>query len=159
MSDSNATYLSHSELAQNHRLEMYKLYVDMADRLSARRQQTNAFFLTLHSSAIAALCVAFSTVQHIKPTWLKSMPFLLGILMCVVWLLLINSFRQVNKAKYAVIGTLEATLPVSPLSQLEWEQLGAGRDWRSYIPMTFLEMGVPVVFALAHMGLGCYFGI
>ena len=37
-------------------LEQYKLYVEMADRVSARRGLTNSFFLTLNTSVVAALC-------------------------------------------------------------------------------------------------------
>ena len=34
-------------------LEQYKLYVEMADRISARRGLTNSFFLTLNTGIVA----------------------------------------------------------------------------------------------------------
>ena len=32
---------------QDHLIEQYKLYVEMADRVSARRAQTNRFYISL----------------------------------------------------------------------------------------------------------------
>ncbi len=40
---------------QAHYLEIYKLYVEMADRISSRRHNTNSFFLTINSAVIAVL--------------------------------------------------------------------------------------------------------
>ena len=36
-------------------LEQYKIYVEMADRISARRSLTNTFFLTLNTAIFAAI--------------------------------------------------------------------------------------------------------
>jgi hypothetical protein len=38
-----------------HRLEQYKLYVEMADRIGARRQAANTFFLTINTALLAFL--------------------------------------------------------------------------------------------------------
>ena len=35
---------------QNHLLEQYKLYVQMADKISERRQSANSFFLTVNTA-------------------------------------------------------------------------------------------------------------
>src|SRR3989442_10768421 len=44
-------------------LEQYKLYVEMADRISARRQTANEFFLSVNT-AIVALLGYLRTVQE-----------------------------------------------------------------------------------------------
>ncbi|WP_283130696.1 RipA family octameric membrane protein [Enterovibrio norvegicus] len=36
----------HSDYYQEHLFEQYKLYLEMADRISSRRQGTNTFFLS-----------------------------------------------------------------------------------------------------------------
>lgn len=41
-------------------LEQYKLYVEMADRVSARRGSANTFFLTLNTTAVTAIGVLWS---------------------------------------------------------------------------------------------------
>lgn len=39
--------------------EQYKLCVEMADRVSARRNLTNTFFLSLNSAVVAVMAAAF----------------------------------------------------------------------------------------------------
>ena len=46
------------ESYQAHYLEIYKLYVQMADNISARRQSANSFFLGVPDSNNVTLCVA-----------------------------------------------------------------------------------------------------
>ena len=43
---------SYGESYQAHSLEIYKLYVQMADNISARRQSANSFFLTVNTAII-----------------------------------------------------------------------------------------------------------
>ena len=44
-------------------LEQYKLYVEMADRVSARRGNTNTFFLTLNTTAVTAIGLLWSSTS------------------------------------------------------------------------------------------------
>jgi hypothetical protein len=152
----NANYACNTDLAQNHLIEQYKLYVEMADRISTRRNQVNAFFLTLHSSAISALCIALYTIGGIHPRLLLVFPFLMGALLCYVWYRLIRSYKGLNSAKFTVVGMMEAQLPASPWDA-EWKALGEGKDKMKYWPVSHLEMWVPIVFAGIYLGLGGWF--
>ena len=50
-------------------LEVYKLAVEMADRVSARRSLANNFYLTIHSAFVAGLFVSVSgREQKIAPS-------------------------------------------------------------------------------------------
>lgn len=40
---------------RDHSLEIYKSYLEMTDRISERRQKTNAFFLAVNTALIALL--------------------------------------------------------------------------------------------------------
>lgn len=42
---------------EKHLFEQYKLYVEMADRISTRRMWANSFFLSVHTALIAVLSV------------------------------------------------------------------------------------------------------
>ena len=44
---------TYGERYADHILEIYKLYVEMADRISSRRQAANSFFLTINSAIVA----------------------------------------------------------------------------------------------------------
>ena len=46
----------YGERYQDHVLEIYKLYVQSADNISARRQSANSFFLSVNTAIIGAVC-------------------------------------------------------------------------------------------------------
>ena len=93
-------------------LEQYKLYVEMADRVSARRGLANTFFLTFNS-AVFTLIGAFWTARPHATSALLIVPVLVLLAQCLAWFWLIRSYRQLNAAKYAVVGALEERLPAS----------------------------------------------
>ena len=130
-------------------LEQYKLYVEMADRISARRSLTNTFFLTLNTAVFAAIGALWKN-RPVAPSWLLVFPLLALLVQCGAWFFIVRSYRQLNAAKYIVIGVLEERLPASPYWKAEWKALGEGRDKAKYWPMTHLEQWIPVVFAATY---------
>lgn len=132
-------------------LEQYKIYVEMADRVSARRGLTNTFFLTLNS-AIFSLIGALWVVRPHAASWVLVFPLLALIGQCLAWFWLVRSYRQLNTAKYAVIGVLEEKLPASPYWRAEWKALGEGKDPARYWPLSHLEQWIPALFALSYIG-------
>jgi hypothetical protein len=132
-------------------LEQYKIYVEMADRISARRSLTNTFFLTLNSTVFTIIGVFWSNRPH-GASWLLIFPVLVLIGQCLAWFWLVRSYRQLNAAKYAVIGALEERLPASPYWRAEWTALGEGKDPARYWPLTHLEQWIPTLFAACYIG-------
>ena len=130
-------------------LEQYKLYVEMADRISSRRGLTNTFFLTLNTLVFTIIGVFWQKRPEISP-WLLGLPLAIALGECAGWFLIVRSYRQLNAAKFQVVGALEARLPASPYSNAEWKALGEGRDWRTYLPLTHLEQWIPSLFALVY---------
>jgi hypothetical protein len=130
--------------------EQYKLYVNMADRVSNRRGITNTFFLTLNTgifSVIGALWSGRSTIS----TWFLLLFLIVLIGECTAWWWLVRSYRLLNSAKFKVIGVLEERLPASIYSRAEWAALGEGKDWHKYLPLTHLEQWIPVFFGLVYL--------
>lgn len=110
-------------------LEQYKLCLELADRISQRRDSANTFFLTFHTAVIAALA-GFS--PEIEPTIARTF-FIVSVGVCAAWWLLLRSYRTLNRAKFQVIGLLEERLPARPIYQAEWVALGEGKDPRKHI--------------------------
>jgi hypothetical protein len=131
-------------------LEQYRIYVEMADRISARRSLTNTFFLTLNTSIFASIAVLWKD-RSATVSWLLVFPLIAFIIQCGAWYFLVRSYRQLNSAKYIVIGVLEERMPASPYWKAEWSALGEGRDKAKYWPMTHLEQWVPIVFAATYL--------
>ncbi|UGQ11149.1 hypothetical protein LO772_30810 [Yinghuangia sp. ASG 101] len=144
-----ASYRGDREHYQSAVLEQYKLYVEMADRVSARRALTNAFFLSLHSGILTGLGAAWRSDDF--PVAFLFVLFAVGTVFAAAWLSLIVSYRQLNAAKYTVIGALEERLPAAPYSRAEWAALKQGTDKGRYWPLTYPEQLLPVVFALLYL--------
>jgi hypothetical protein len=135
---------------QNAVLEQYKLYAEMADRISARRALTNTFFLTLNTAVFAVTGSFWNDRPAASPWWLV-FPLLGLVVQCAAWFFLVRSYRQLNSAKYVVIGVLEERLPASPYWKAEWTALGEGKDPARYWPLTHLEQWIPVLFAVMYL--------
>lgn len=132
-------------------LEQYKLYVEMADRISARRGLANNLFLSLNATFFVGAIHAFSGDPYQGPTVLLTAGWLALCLECLGWRRLIRSYAQLNAAKYMVIGAMEERLPASPYWRAEWVALlGEGRDRRRYSRLSDAEQLVPVVFVVIY---------
>jgi hypothetical protein len=131
-------------------LEQYKLYVEMADRVSQRRGLVNTFFLTLNTAVLTVVGVFWQKAPPGDPWWLV-FPLLAIVGECAAWYSLLRSYRLLNAAKFRVIGALEERLPASPYWRAEWWALGEGKDRRRYWPLSHAEQWVPVLFVLVYL--------
>ena len=140
---------------ENHLFDQYKLYVEMADRISARRMLANSFFVGVHTTLTIAFTVLLKE-NVLKPTMLIFAPFVALMLFCYVWERVVNSYRQLNSGKYKVVHVLEQMLPVAPYDA-EWIMLGEGKNKKLYRPLTSVEKWVPRCFGLLYILLAGIF--
>jgi hypothetical protein len=143
---------------QDHLLEQYKLYVETSQQTSERRQNANNFLLTLNSSLVALYVTFLSTFGHHH--WNALIPFT-GLFVCFLWYSTVDSYKDLNTAKFRVIHELEEQLPVA-LFKHEWYVCGQNRKKTDkpiedkYIPLTHLERWIPVAFAGLYIVLAVY---
>ncbi len=138
-----------AEKYQDHLLEQYKIYVESADRISARRQTANSFFLSINTGIIALLSyihLGADTKYTSEYFWLVA---LAGIVLSFMWYKLIRAYRDLNSGKYKVIHEIEKSLPISPYDA-EWDVLGKGKESNLYLPFTHIEVGIPWIFMFLH---------
>ena len=134
--------------------EQYKLAVEMADRISARRATANSFFATINT-ALATIYVSRFLPQKpaSKDDAAAVIIALVGVVLAGTWWLLLRSYRDIAAAKWQVICEMEKTLPAKPFSD-EWECLKTDpvKPWRGrYAEFNTLERAVPAAFALAYL--------
>ena len=134
---------------EKHVFEQYKLYVEMADRISARRMLANSFFVGVHTALITAFTVLLKE-KVLQPSLAGLAPFLAVVLLCFIWWRVVYSYRQLNSAKFKVVHALEQMLPVAPYDA-EWNAMGRGSNARLYLPLTHVENWVPVCFGLLYL--------
>ncbi len=138
-------------------LEIYKLLVEMADRVSVRRANVNVFFLTLNSGLAAFVGVAGAPATSSLDRFRLTLTGAAGILLALTWLVLLRTYRRLNWAKFEVITELEKEMPTAPYTD-EWNFLKpTGRSqfglaaW--YLESSFVEQVVPLVFAGIYAAL------
>jgi hypothetical protein len=145
-----ARYRGDQQVYQAAILDQYKLYAEMADRISQRRGLTNTFFLTLNTAIFTLIGVLWKDKPHGDPWWLV-FPLLAVLGQCFAWFYLVRSYRLLNTAKYEVLGGLEERLPASPYWRAEWWVLGEGNDRRKYWPLSHIEKWIPILFGLVYL--------
>src|SRR2546423_6198448 len=103
------TQINQSEQAL---VEQYKLYVEMADRISARRADTNKFYISLLTALLVILSIVVekNILSNIQGFVLLAIG-ILGIALCFVWIVNIRSYSQLNTGKFTVIHDMEKQLP------------------------------------------------
>ncbi|MBS1844261.1 MAG: hypothetical protein JST53_07570 [Actinobacteria bacterium] len=137
-------------------MDLYKLAVEMADRISARRGVANSFFLSINTGLVAVLGAA-------DLRWYVPVS---GIAFCITWWALLKSYRELNTAKFEIIVRMEERLPERLFGE-EWERLkrdsphgGSGeekqtRTWAGklagYRELGEIERIVPVVFSAIYV--------
>lgn len=137
-------------------LEQYKLYVEMADRISTRRAQTNRFYISLLSGLLALLSIVVTREGF---SGILSVIFMaiaiLGIALCFLWYVNIRSYRQLNSGKFKVVHEMEQHLPI-PAYEREWEILGKGKESKKYLQLTRVEQFVPFILSIPYLLLLVY---
>jgi hypothetical protein len=127
-------------------IDLYKTLVDMADKVSQRRQNANNFYLTVNTALIGATSYINSISPSEPNTWIISFA---GLLVSLVWKRNIDSYKDLNSGKFHVITELEKGLPIAPF-RTEWDFLKRGQDTSRYRPFHAVEVLVPYIFAAVH---------
>ena len=139
-------------------MEIYKLTVEMADRVSARRAVANAFFLTINTTLVAVIGLRNETTGS---ALLPVSVCVAGIAVATCWWFLLRNYRHLSEAKFTVINKIEADhLPVKPFLD-EWAMLGAGDTKPGRLTkiraglrqLGNVERVVPIVFGLLYVML------
>ncbi len=145
-------YGGSGEKYQNAVLEQYKLCVTMSDSLSARRNLANTFFLTLNTGVVAVLGAAYRGHRtRGVSAWVAVPGFVILLVECLAWFVLIHSYKQLNAAKFVVINALEERLPAFVYVR-EWQIVLAARGQQRYPRLTWVEQSVPLTFSIVYLG-------
>lgn len=120
--------------------EQYKLFVEMANDVSERRDRTNKFYATLMS----LLLTIFGIISSITKEWIIFIiPLLLMILISWVWMKNIQSYSTLNRGKFDVINEIEKQLPAKGFT-IEWELM----ELYNYQELTKVEKKVPLIILI-----------
>ncbi|MDO4755539.1 MAG: hypothetical protein Q4A54_04280 [Parabacteroides sp.] len=113
--------------------------VEMANSVSQRRDTMNNLFITLNLAIIAGISLVGGTKTI--------MMIVAGVIVCAVWILFINNFKELNSAKFAIINTLEESMINKPFTE-EWRII---KDNKKYVEGTKLEKAFPICFIAVYI--------
>lgn len=141
-----------SEKKEDHILDIYKLYVDMTDKLSNRRHLTNTWFLTLNTTIMT---IAGFLLSKNLETIMLIIILLAGFVNCILWNRLIASYKRLNTARFKVIQEIEEQLPIKTFCK-EWDLLNNDRNSKQFYSLTKIENKIPLIFALLYIIIGLF---
>ncbi len=131
--------------------ELYKLMVESSEKLVARRQGVNTFFLTMNGLLMTAIGLFVQAEGRLNlQAGGVAIVSVVGLTLCQAWRSLLVSFGQLNTGKFVVINRMEERLAAS-IYAAEWEALGVGEDPRVYRSFTKREADVPVFLGLVYL--------
>ena len=132
-------------------LEQYKLYVQSAENVSARRVASSRYLLTLNAALVALY--SFQYAGFGQSYWALVVP-VVGIPVSLLWFLIIKSHADLNRVKFDVIHEFERHLPAA-MYRYEWQLAEDGKG-KSYRAVTAIEKWIPILFAILHLVLGIF---
>lgn len=148
------------------KLEIYKMAVEMADRVSARRITANGFFLTLNTAFASVVAFIYENLADDKKAVLIFLSAV-GMVMALAWFFSIRSYKRLNRAKFQVINEMEKDFPYQNFTD-EWNLLkkqtaddaelkGLRKLWLKfkdrYTDLTSIEVIVPVLLGLVYLAI------
>jgi hypothetical protein len=140
-----AQSLKEADVADS-RLEIYKLLVEMADRVSQRRQTANSFYLSVNTLLVGGSAY----LGTLQPRGLNIVTIsIAGVAICALWAMNIISYKTLNEAKFSVITDIESRLSEKPFTD-EWAHLDMDGDGKRHRPFHKVEGVVPWIFMAVY---------
>ncbi len=129
--------------------EQYKLYVQMADSMSQRRQYANQYYTSL-TVALISIPSTLDIGVLTEPNLLSIIIAIIGCMLCLIWSGNIQSYKSLSNSKFQVIYKLEAHLSFSCFKE-EWELL---KKQNHHVDLSTFEKSIPYsVFLLYFLFL------
>ena len=129
-------------------LEIYKLHAELADRVSQRREGANRLYVSLLSGFLVFLAALLRFGSgELSMSALLLFSGIIGMAISGSWYIVIRSYRQLNRQKFATLHELEQKQDY-PFFRREWELLERGRNRNRYWKLTVVETFLPTIFFL-----------
>ena len=132
------------DLKKNELLEIYKLHVNLADKVSQRREGANRLYVSLLVGLavfVGALLWLGDGSDYDKPILVSA--GVIGTSLSVSWYVVIRSYKQLNTGKCLAY----------PFFKREWTLLDEGKNLSRHWKLTNVETGLPLIFFVLSCGL------
>lgn len=133
-------------------LALFELYLATAEKVSDRRAAANVWILSVNSALIAMYGYLAADKSIIVPpgqksVWLWAIPAA-GMITSLTWLAVLETYRQLNGAKFLVLQDLEKSLPAQPFATERMHYKAANR-----LAFAKVESAIPFCFFALYLVL------
>lgn len=143
-------------------IEQYKAYLETSEEVLNRRQTVSNFYTTLNTSLLTIAATSTGVIfgiDSIKNNYLVGCGIaiiisLIGILLCLNWNKLLDSYGNLNGAKIKVISQMEKNLYAN-IYDTEWKIMSEKLGTKRYVSFTKIEKRVPKIFIGVYVFLVC----
>ena len=130
---------------QTEYIEQYKSYLQDVGNIGTRHENSRRFYL----SVVSALFVFLSMAGKDGPLKVVEGPVrtlvrMVGVILCVVWVMHMQSFGAIYRAKFDVLRAIEKECNLFHVFDEEWKHLRANPRFKL---LTLIDSAVPVLFA------------
>lgn len=124
-------------------IEQYKSYLQDVGNIGARHENSRRFYLAVPSALFAFLALAGKNgpLKLVAPV--QYLVAVVGMILCIVWLMHMQSFQAIYLAKFSVLRKMEDEHKFHPIFTEEWGFLQ--KDFR-YKFLKWIDLLVPLVF-------------
>jgi hypothetical protein len=132
-------------------IEQYKSYLQDLGNIGARHENSRRFYPSVVSALFVFLSLAGKDgILKVVEGPVRTLVALLGITLCVVWVMHMQSFGAIYKAKFDVLREMENQYNLFHVFDEEWKHLKG--DPR-FMLLTLIDSAVPVLFAVLFIAL------
>lgn len=148
--DYNIINQSMESMDTNALLEQYKTYLNTSEALVTRRQGVSNFYMTVNTAivSIASIIIALGADLTIKLLIILFIA-LVGIIPCVSWFQILESYGRLNSSKMKVLSIIEKKLPAS-LFEPEAQIMSDKLHTKKYKSFTNIEKTIPLIFLILY---------
>jgi hypothetical protein len=136
---------------QTEYIEQYKSYLQDVGNIGARHENTRRFYLAVVSALFVFLSMAGKDglLKAVEGP-VRTLVGMLGIILCVAWVMHMQSFAAIYNAKFGVLRAIEKERNLFPVFDEEWKHLHADPRYRL---LTLIDSAVPLLFAALFIAL------
>lgn len=115
-------------------LEQWKTCVEMANSNTEKRTNSNNIYITINAALLAVISFSLDYKSIILSA--------IGMIICIAWVITINSYKKLSSVKYHIVNEIECQLPLKPFT-FEWKKLNSEVK---YLGLTKIEKVIPWLF-------------
>lgn len=140
----------------DHLLDQYNRFIESVWFIGNLKQKVNSYFLSVNTILLATIGISFSGFTNVaininlfqNGAWHIAIPAI-GLVLCIVWGIIIYSYKQKQHIKLAILHCIEEHLPIAPYMTEEEIIEEQFTGWKSYLFR--VSLGVPWIFVLLYL--------